>query len=332
MKRYKIGDARHQTAGQLPVGSLTMPGVHLRPGMGSNEAARLILRYLLEMMRANEAGIKADAGIEFLHEHRVAVRRTRSALSQIRNVFPPEKAEYYKREFQRLGRRTNDLRNLDVFLSTEADYRARLPDDMREDITPLFDYLHACRLGALGVVIADFESKPYGRFLDEWDRFLRQPIGENSPPNARVPIIKLALRRVDRQYRTILRDGVYALDHPEDEVLHPLRIKCKKLRYLLEFFADLFPPEELAPLLKRLKRLQDNLGAVSDLGDQRDYLYSIAEELDIDGAQARKALVATGFLMEVIGREQQSMRAKFAEIFRSFASPSHQKQFQKMIK
>jgi len=332
MKRDKTGDARHQTAGQLPVGFLTMPGVHLRPGMASNEAARLILRYLLEMMRANEAGIKADAGIEFLHEYRVAVRRTRSALSQIRNVFPPEKVDCYKREFQRLGRRTNDLRNLDVFLSTEADYRARLPDDMREDITPLFDYLHSCRLGALAIVVVDFESKPYGRFLDAWDRFLRQPIGENSPSNARVPIIKLARGRIGRQYHTILRDGVYALDHPKDEVLHPLRIECKKLRYLLEFFADLFPPEEVASLLKRLKRLQDNLGAVSDLGDQRDYLSSIAEELDIDGAQARKALVATGFLMEVIAREQQSIRAKFAEIFKSFASTSHQKQFQKMIK
>lgn len=332
MKRDKTGDARLQSAGQLPVASLTASGVHLRPGMAANAAARLILRYLLEMMRANEAGIKSDANIEFLHEYRVAVRRTRSALSQIRYVFPPEKVEYFKHEFRTLGRLTNDLRNLDVFLSTEAVYRARLPDDMRKDITPLFDHLHARRLGELTVVVTSLESKPYGRLLDEWDRFLRQPIGENYPCNALRPIFKLACRRIDRQYYTILRDGSHALDHPEDDALHNLRIECKKLRYLLEFFADLFPPEEAAPLLKQLKRLQDNLGAVSDLGDQRDFLYSITEELDITEAQGRKALVATGYLMEVMAREQQSVKADFAEIFKSFASPAHQKLFRKMMK
>lgn len=331
-ERNKTGKTRPRTAGRLPVASSTMPGVHLRPAMASNAAARLVLGYLLEVMRANEAGIKADADIEFLHEYRVAVRRTRSALSQIRNVFPAEKVEYFKHEFRTLGRRTNDLRNLDVFLSSEEGYRIRLPDDMREDITPLFDYLRSRRSTALVMVVTTLESKPYGRFLDAWERFLRQPMGENSPANARVPIIKLARGRIDRQYHTVLGDGARSPDNPNDEALHNLRIECKKLRYLLEFFAGLFPPDEVAPFLKRLKRLQDNLGAVSDLGDQRDYLYSIAGALDVDGARARKALVATGYLMEAIAREQQSMRADLANIFKSFASPAHQKRFQKMIK
>jgi CHAD domain-containing protein len=282
------------------------------------------------MIRANEVGIKADADIEFLHEYRVAVRRTRSALSQIRNVFPSEKTEHFKREFQTLGRRTNDLRNLDVFLTTETGYRAKLPGDMREDIAPLFDYLRSRRSEALALVVAGFESESYSQFLDEWDCFLQQPIGENDPGNALAPIIKLARGRIDRQYRNIVRDGAYALEHTEDKLLHALRIECKKLRYLLEFFAGLFPPEDVAPLLKALKRLQDNLGALADLSDQRDYLLSIAEMLDIDRARARRALVATGFLVENIAREQQSMRANFSGIFESFASPAHQRHFQKL--
>ena len=330
-KRYKTGDAQPQTGGKLPTIYSTMPGVRLRPGMGANAAARQILRYLLERMRANEDGIKADTDIEFLHEYRVAVRRTRVALSQIRNVFPPETVAYYKREFQILSQRTNDLRNLDIFLSTEASYRARLPVGRQEDITPLFDYLGSCRLGAFVAVVSSFESKPYERFLDDWDCFLRQPVGENYPHNARQPIIKLARRIMGRQYSTIMKDGVQALRHPNDEVLHDLRIECKKLRYLLEFFAGLFPPEEVVPLLRQLKRLQDNLGAISDLGDQRNYLYSIAEVLNIDEVQSRRALVAIGFLIEDMGREEQSMRNEFAEVFRRFASRDHQKQFQKLI-
>ena len=51
---------------------------------------KAILRHTLAVMRANEEGIKADWDTEFLHDYRTAVRRTRSALSQIPGIFPPE--------------------------------------------------------------------------------------------------------------------------------------------------------------------------------------------------------------------------------------------------
>lgn len=333
MKREQTGDPPHQAWEKSSLTyPTTIPDVHLRPGMAANAAARLILCHLLEIVRANEEGIKADTDIEHLHEYRVAVRRTRSALSQIRNVFPPEETEYFKAEFQKLGRLTNDLRNLDVFLATEESYRAKLPDNIREDITPLFDYLRYRRSEALAVVVVGLESKSYRRFLGEWDRFLCRPIDENYPANARKPIIKLARRRIDRQYHAILTDGARALQHLDDEVLHTLRIECKKLRYLLEFFAELFPPKETASSLKQLKRLQDNLGTVSDLGNQRNYLLSIADVLEVDGLQGRRTLVATGALIEVIAREQQSIRSDFTKTFKSFSSPTHRKQFRKMMK
>jgi len=85
------------------------------------------------------------------------------------------------------------------------------------------------------------------------------------------------------------------------------------------------------PLLKQLKRLQDNLGAVSDLNDQRDYLLSIVEPLELDGTQARRTLVATGFLMSAMALDLQSVRADFAGIFEDFASPANRKQFKRLV-
>lgn len=300
--------------------------------MAANSAARLILRELLQTIRASEEGIKADTDIEFLHEYRVAVRRTRSALSQIRRVFPPEQIRYYRQEFGNLGRRTNELRTLDVFLSMELDYRGRLPVDLSDDISPLFELLNLRRSEALAKVVAELESESYGRFMNEWERFVHQPIGQNHPRNAREPIIKLARKRIRRQYQAILERGALTLHHPDDDLLHALRIECKKLRYLLEFFAELFRPEETIPPLKQLKRLQENLGAVSDLGDQRDYLYSIAEVLDMERAQTRRTLLAIGILIETVDREQQAMRADFAKSFKRFSAPRHQQQFQNMLK
>ncbi|MFC1662475.1 CHAD domain-containing protein, partial [Gemmatimonadota bacterium] len=40
-------------------------------------------------MRANEVGMLKNLDSEFLHDFRVAVRRTRSGLTQLKGVFPP---------------------------------------------------------------------------------------------------------------------------------------------------------------------------------------------------------------------------------------------------
>ena len=305
--------------------------VQLAPQMPAAEATRLILLRLLETMRANEAGIKADIDIEFLHDYRIALRRTRSALRQMRGVFPRERVDYFRGELRTLGRMTNNLRDLDVYLAAEAGYRAILPAAMQEDITPLFDYLRSHRAGALAEVVAGLESADYARLVEEWAAFLGEAAGDHDPAQAFAPIIRPARRRIARQYGGIVRDGTRILERGEDDLLHTLRIEGKELRYLLEFFAGLFPPAEVAPLIKRLRRLQDNLGAYTDLDVQQAYLLSIAEALDIEEARARRALVATGFLVETMAREQRALRANFAGAFHDFTSPAQQRQFTKLF-
>ncbi len=90
------------------------PDYQITPGTRADEAAKEVLRCTLTVMRANEAGIIADLDTEFLHDYRTAVRRTRSALSLIPNVFPPEVTAHYRDAFAQLGQRTNRLRDLDV--------------------------------------------------------------------------------------------------------------------------------------------------------------------------------------------------------------------------
>ncbi len=64
----------------------------------------------------------------------------------------------------------------------------------------------------------------------------------------------------------------------EDEVVHQLRINCKKLRYLMEFFAPLFPENEIKTLIKALKLLQDNLGNFNDYSVQQIFLRQVLNE------------------------------------------------------
>ena len=149
--------------------------------------------------------------------------------------------------------------------------------------------------------------------------------------NAALPIVELARKRIYKRYRRVIRDGDYILTHTQDELLHALRIECKKLRYLMEFFASLFPRKKMNRLIKQLKKLQDNLGDFNDLSIQQEYLMHMAEELPLDDPRSRKALVATGYLVENLGYKQKKVKENFADTFTEFASPANQKLFRRLF-
>lgn len=320
-----------QASGHSPGAYSSKLDVQLQPHMRAGSAAKAILKRLLETMQANEAGIVADIDTEFLHDYRIAVRRTRSALSLIRKVFSDEKTNYFKSKFKELGNLTNELRDLDVYLLAENDYRALLPDAMQDDISPLFDALRVMRSKAIANVVAGFQSTTYTQLLDEWDAFLQEPVKKSDAANTAMPIGKLSRQRLKRQYQVVIEDGETILSHTDDELLHVLRIECKKLRYLLEFFASLYPPKQVSSMIKQLKKLQDNLGEFTDLLVQQNFLLSVAENLEIDEVQAKRALVATGYLVETLERKRQAVRADLARTYKRFASPAHQKHFRKVF-
>lgn len=317
-----------EAAGKRPGSYSSKLNYRLKRKQRADEASKVILRQMLAIMRANEAGIKADIDTEFLHDYRIAVRRTRSLLSQNRRVFAAETTERFKRDFRVLGKRTNELRDLDVYLLSEGKFEAALPDELQEDIKPLFNYLKERRQTAIADVVEALESQTYTRIILDWQTFLTEPSAEKKEAaNAALPIVDLARKRIYKRYRRVIKDGTYILDHTQDELLHDLRIECKKLRYLLEFYAPIFPRKKITKLIKQLKRLQDNLGEFSDLSVQQEYLMHIAEELPIDKVQARRALVATGYLVESMGRRQQEVKADFAKTFTKFASPANERLF-----
>ena len=320
-------------AGKKPGSYSGKLNLRLKAKKRSDSSTKVILRYLFAIMKANEAGITADVDTEFLHDYRIAIRRTRSALSQIRNVFPVDVTEHFKQEFRTLGQLTNTLRDLDVYLFSEEEFEARLPAAMGQDIVPLFDYLRLLREQALEEVRAGLSSSEYARALDEWQQFLNEPVSKKpAAANGAMPIVDLARKRIYKRYRRVIRDGDYILTHTQDELLHALRIECKKLRYLLEFFASLFPRKKMARLIKQLKKLQDNLGDFNDLSVQQDYLMHMAEELPLDDPRSRKALVATGYLVENLGyRSRRTVKANFADTFTEFASPANQALFRRLF-
>jgi CHAD domain-containing protein len=318
--------------GRRPGAYSAKPNYGLTPDMRADAAVKIILHALYGVMRANEAGIQADWDTEFLHDYRTAVRRTRSALSQIKGVFPAETQKYYHEGFRKLGQLTNELRDMDVYLLSRQDYRAMLPADLQPDIDPMFDFLEAKRRRALDRVVAGLQTDEYKQFIHEWAAFLVAAVPEEpSLAKAAQPISQVAGRRLLKRYRKLIDEGNKILETRDDKLMHALRIDGKKLRYLLEFFADILPPAESKALIKQLKRLQDNLGEFNDLTVQQAYLLHIAEELPLDKPVIRHTLVAIGILIEKLAQRQEEVRAEFAEIFAGFASPANQRVFARLL-
>ncbi len=307
--------------------------LQLQPEMRSDEAAKIILRSLFGIMKVNEDYIGEDLDTEFLHDFRVAVRRTRVALSQIKGVFPADTTKKFQRDFASLGKLSNELRDLDVYLLKESAYKKMLPDSLRDEINPLFEFLKNKRSTVLGDVKNGLSSRESAKVFRTWENFLDEP-PEGSPtaPNAEIPVVKLARKRIHKRYIKILRTGAQLLEEANGERLHALRIECKKLRYLIEFFSSLFPDKKISFLIKELKTLQDNLGDFNDLCIQQAYLRKTVDELPIADHQAKMTTLAIGSLIGNLEEQTQAVKGSFSEIFTRFASPAHRGLFHELFK
>ncbi|HXV98801.1 MAG TPA: CHAD domain-containing protein, partial [Anaerolineae bacterium] len=110
----------------------------------------------------------------------------------------------------------------------------------------------------------------------------------------------------------------------EEKMLHALRIECKKLRYLMEFFSSLFPAKEIALLIGQLKQLQNNLGEFNDLRVQQEHLSSIVTELSDEELQVRRTILAVGSLIGALDDKKLQVKEAFAQTFTDFMAPATQ--------
>lgn len=321
-----------RAAGRKPGDYSSKVNVELTPDMDADTATKIVLRSLLNIIRVNESGIVKDLDTEYLHDFRVAIRRTRSALRQLKNVFPRETTRRFRRDFAYLGRLSNELRDLDVYLLKERSYREMLPEPLRNDLDPLFDYLRGKRSKAFSAVTGVLGSKKVREILGEWDQFLNTPREDSAAaPLGSAPIIEVARDRIYRKYRRVVKDGNSILKNESDEMLHQLRIDCKELRYLLEFFSSLFPRKKVSASIVKLKKLQDNLGNFNDFCVQERYLLTVAAELPAAGKGSDKALIAIGSLVGELDRKKKAEKEAFAKTFKKFASYADRRAFEELL-
>lgn len=305
----------------------------LDDSLNTREAARLVLRHLFRVMQINEPGLRDAVDSEFLHDYRVAIRRIRSLLSQIKHVFPAGQLAYFKREFYWLGQITGPMRDLDVYLLTFDAYRQALPRAMQEHITPFHVFLERHRKIEHTRLCRKLGSKRYQQLIKECRAMLdneniqSRAIALQETINGVKPARQVAGKCIVKLYKQILQEGSLITPESRDEDLHELRKTCKKFRYLVEFFHDFYSESVVIGLLKILKQLQDHLGEFQDLCVQTTQLCDFAEQMQQEGLADAKTIMAMGVLVEKLNARKAVIRAEFEHCFETFAQSDNRVAF-----
>ncbi|HSZ36752.1 MAG TPA: CHAD domain-containing protein [Acidimicrobiales bacterium] len=262
-------------AGLLAVGA-EIPGspdlgsTAISPASTMGELAFAVVRRQLAVLRAKEPGTRLGEDPEELHDMRVATRRLRAALSLFAGVLPV-RAQVFHQELGWLGRLLGTVRDLDVQLAGLADmdeetaaWRADVSgeDDGHDPLADLSELLNREREAARVVLLGGLDSMRWERLAKGLAAMAQQgparrSLATRTPAVIGLPELVVARHdKVSKAAKKAKRTGVVG-------DFHRLRIRCKRLRYSLEFASEVYGGQT-ARYVRRLTAVQDELGLMQD--------------------------------------------------------------------
>jgi CHAD domain-containing protein len=281
----------------------------LQPETPAPVAVAQMLQHFAAVVDDNVAGMIAAIDIEFLHDLRVAVRRSRSILKLAGDVLPGDIAARFQPEFKWLGDLTAPVRDLDVYLLRLNAMAAGLASADPSDLDPFRSFLVRHRAAERRRLVRGLRSRRFEKLMDGW----RTALAEVAADADGGPTVgTLARQRVGRAFRRVARRGERITADSSSEDVHELRKRCKELRYLLEVFRPLCAAALHCSLIKELKALQDTLGDFQDGEVQREAVREFAAVMMEEGAAPPETVLAMGELAAQLDAHQLRARAALA--------------------
>lgn len=308
-------------AGVELAGTSPSPAVPLDAAMRAQDGFRAVLANLADTVRLNWNGTVDRIDPEFLHDLRVAVRRSRSVLGQGKRVLPADVVQRAGDGLKQLGTLTGPVRNLDVHLIEWESYTSELGTGVSAALQPVHEALsHRLDLAYLRLAEA-LQSTEINQFLDDWMTWLHTPIGDDVVRGRQAdrPLGPIVARKIRRAHDRLVADGRLITPETPAAAVHDLRKHTKKLRYLLECFATLLPQRRRKDFVKRLKAFQSILGEHQDAEVHMAELAELSRELH-EADESPHTLLAVGRLIEQLDWRRVAAREAFADGFDSFDS------------
>ncbi len=302
--------------------------VPLDRDMTISQAMSEILLFLLDMMERNTAGIRDDIDSEFLHEFRIAIRRSRSLVSGMKHVLPTQAEALGKHHFSWLSNQTSTLRDLDVFLLAFREYEQLLSEDMYAELLPLHVFLQQRKKTERVTFLSVLDSDRYREFVRDWRESMQENARRNVPGHLERPVISAAGDAIREAWKRMRKNGRRTANTGTDLALHDLRKSGKKLRYLLDTFRTLFPAGDVEKAIWQLRKIQNVLGDIVDYQVQQQFLREWQE--NFPGKQHRGIKVAMDRLRSIYSGRETAAKNNFQRRYEKFVSAENRKLFKSL--
>lgn len=300
--------------------------INLTSTMRVDVACKYICHCLLKVIKANEQGLIADTDSEFLHDYRVAVRKMRVMLNQVDGILPNHIINRYKKFFAWLGQISSETRELDVYILNFEKYKQTLSFEFQHSINPLQTLILAKKTRAHKLLAKKLQLRKYLKEIAEFEDYLTSMSIFSPHIDMELTTKELANQLIYKAYKQVIKQGKAIDNNSPSEALHKLRKTCKKLRYLMELFQDLYKEQRIAKLIKQLKKLQTVLGDYQDYAVHQKQLEQFSEEMRITDTTNRTFLAIGGLIQNFEIRKDKA-RSHFAAQFEEFANSHNQANF-----
>jgi triphosphatase len=220
----------------------------------------------LAQIGANAQCIAAGVDGEFVHQARVGGRRLRSLLRLVAGLSGAEKVAPVVEELHWFSTALGAARDRDVFATQTlaAVSRAVKDPQSRRDIGILRGHVTRLSHAHFAAAGAAAASPRLQRLLLSVSALLAALESRAADPAVRAAARALAKDTLEARARRLGKRGKH-LPRASPAERHQVRIAAKKLRYVAEVFAPLFPGSRTKDYLSALSKLQDALGHLNDL-------------------------------------------------------------------
>ena len=227
----------------------------------------------------HEADVFTDEDVEAVHQMRVGMRKLRTVLA----VFAPfvSLPPHLSSDLKTLSKSLGSVRDLDVLAIWFGEYKTRtvLSPEEIEQFSTLLQQLQRQRRKRFKQMGTTLSGKHYRRFLEEMQRWLKDPIFLPSAewplqvvlPDITLPLVSQLLTHPG----WLAGSPSGAVSWPVEDsdinasltehgaVLHDLRKQMKRVRYQTECFTD-FYGKAYSQQIQDFKAIQDLLGELQD--------------------------------------------------------------------
>ena len=263
----------------------------------AGEHVKWMLRQQVDEILRHDPGTRFGRDPEDLHQMRVATRRTRAILRTARPLLDPAWNWALRGEIGWLASILGKVRDFDVLHQKLMSETHTLTDSEQKPFQGLLTQLIAQHSVARAMMLEALRSERYLSLLDQMESSTQHV----DIMNPHVALQDLAKKEFDK-----LEKAVDNLSKKyDDEDLHRLRIRTKRVRYAAEL-AEPCIGKPITRLIRQVRKFQDLLGEHQDT-------VMIEEQLQnfLHSSRRVKAAFTTGLIVERLRRRRARVRLAF---------------------